>query len=485
MLAHDMRGALQGVLGGIAQIDAGALTPGAREQVERISAASKTLACLVGAMVGEQLDPEVLRSHARVDLPRFVRYLRRRFAGEARGKGLHLVIEEAARLPAELNLDLVPLGRVLCNLLGNAIKYTETGTVRLEIAGAPDGGVAFRLTDDGPGLATDVLDNAFRYGYRPRGANKPGTGLGLHIVKALSERIGGRITVGNRAGGGTEAVLAIPGELCVAEASPSPADPAPRASLAGLRVLLAEDNPTNQMVATQMLRTLEAEVTVCSDGLEALERFEEANFDLVVVDIEMPRMSGLDVIRTIRSRGDARARVPIVALTAFAMREHRDRIAEAGGSGLISKPITSIEAFGRGLAAHVGHREPAPAVRAAEPEVAPGEVVDLAVFEALSAAIGAETMLELLDKVVADLESAGADLAGALPTLDRGPIRSASHILISVAGALGANRLQGCARRLNAAAHSGEDDGIADELRLCLWEIDAAVAFARERRGAS
>jgi CheY-like chemotaxis protein len=255
-----------------------------------------------------------------------------------------------------------------------------------------------------------------------------------------------------------------------------------------VRVLLAEDNLTNQMVATQMLRALDAEVTVCSDGIEALERFEAASFDLVVVDIEMPRLSGLDVIRAIRARPDARARVPIVALTAYAMREHRDRIAEAGADGLISKPITSIEALGRGLAAQVAPRGPAPAAAeppAKQPEPAEEPVVDLSVYEALSAAIGAETMAELLDKVIADLTSAAEELSRALPELDAPAIRSASHILISVAGALGAIRLQACARRLNAAAHGPASDQIADELTRCLDEISAAVAFARERRGGS
>ena len=100
------------------------------------------------------------------------------------------------------------------------------------------------------------------------------------------------------------------------------------------------------MVASNMLRALDAEVLVCSDGVEALERFDDFPADLVVVDIEMPRLTGLDVIRAIRSRTDAKAHVPIVALTAYAMREHRDRIAAAGANGLIPKPITSIEALG-------------------------------------------------------------------------------------------------------------------------------------------
>jgi CheY-like chemotaxis protein len=253
--------------------------------------------------------------------------------------------------------------------------------------------------------------------------------------------------------------------------------------LTGVRVLLAEDNPTNQMVASQMLRALNAEVTVCADGVEALERFESQPTDLVVVDIEMPRLSGLDVIRAIRARGDERSQVPIVALTAYAMREHRERIAAAGANGLISKPITSVEALGRGLAAHVV-RQASAAANAHEAALEDGApVVDTAVFEALCEAIGQETMGELLDKVIVDLLGAQRDLSAALDPLDRAPIRSASHILISVAGALGALRLQACARALNGASHRDPVERLAAGVGRCIAEIDAAVAFARVRRG--
>jgi CheY-like chemotaxis protein len=242
------------------------------------------------------------------------------------------------------------------------------------------------------------------------------------------------------------------------------------------------------MVANQMLRALNAKVTITSDGVEAMEAFEVADFDLVVVDIEMPRMSGLDVIRAIRNRTDGRERTPVVALTAYALREHRERISEAGANGLISKPITSIEALGRALAEYVAIPTiPAisPAVTVRDPADAEPPVIDMAVYDALCEAIGGEMMDELLEKVVGDLDSAGADLAGSLNPLDTGRIRSASHILISVAGAIGASRLQNRARDLNNAAHDGATRDIAAEVRGCLGELDAAVRFARDRRKAA
>jgi CheY-like chemotaxis protein len=480
MLAHDIRGALQGVIGGISQIDATLLPPELREQVDRVAAAAKTLACLVGAMVGDEPEPGTRAGHAVVDLPRFLRYLRRRFAGEARAKGLEFRVEAADDLPQGLAVALVPLGRIMGNLIGNAIKYADAGTVQLAVARAETGEVILRVDDDGPGLSAEVQDTAFRFGSRPVGSTKPGQGVGLHIVKALTDEIGAEIAIGNRPGGGMAAELRLPAAMVSAKPA-VPAAPVP--DLAGVRVLLAEDNPTNQMVATQMLRALNAEVTVSADGVEALERFEAGTFDLVVVDIEMPRLSGLDVIRAIRARGDARAAVPIVALTAYAMREHRDRIAEAGANGLISKPITSVEALGRGLAPYVPQPAPPAATGAASGGEA-GGVIDLDTFELLCDAIGPD-LPELLDKVIADLTAAGADLDRAREPLDGETIRSASHILISVAGALGATRLRDGARRLNAAVHVEALDGIADELNFCLREIDAAVAFARARRAAT
>jgi CheY-like chemotaxis protein len=179
-----------------------------------------------------------------------------------------------------------------------------------------------------------------------------------------------------------------------------------------------------------------------------------------------------------------------VALTAYAMREHRERIAAAGSNGLISKPVTSVEALGRSLAAHVARHPARPVAAAVAPaEAAAGRpLIDEATYSALVAAIGPETMGELLDKVVADLLAAQRDLAAAIEAPGSEPdsarIRSASHILISVAGAIGAVRLAACARELNALAHTDAADRIATTTQACIGEIDAAVGFARDRRAA-
>jgi CheY-like chemotaxis protein/two-component sensor histidine kinase len=470
MLHHDVRGALQGVIGGVSQIELIGFDGQTREQFERIAAAARTLACLVGELVGDG-DHE-----NEVDFRALLERLRQRHAAEARARGLELVIAVEDTPPKRLALDPMALARVFDNLIGNAIKFTAAGAVNVTAGRDPEGGVVFRVSDDGPGAPSDALES-IRGETRPVG-NGNGHGLGLHVVRTVVARLGGTVEAANRACVGFEVVVRFPPTAAIE----FPREGAPEVGLAGLRILLAEDNPTNQMVASQMLRALDAEVVVCNDGVEALEHFERESFDLVVVDIAMPRLSGLDVIRAIRARQDGRAGVPIVALTAYAMREHRERIGAAGANGLISKPVTSVAALGRGLASYVARvgGEVAPEPLAEEED--DGPVIDMATFDALAEAIGAETMAELLDKVIADLLGAQQELAAALPKLDRGPIRSASHILISVGGAVGAVRLQACARAVNASAHAEEPAKVEALVRRCIAEIDSAVGFCRARR---
>jgi CheY-like chemotaxis protein len=466
MLRHDIDGALDGVLGGLGRIGATALAEPVREQLDRVAISARTLARLLATLLADGADP----GGDIVGIARLLSRMRGRHGAEARERGICLVVEAAEDVPEALRLHRVSLVRVLDNLVGNALKFARTGTVRLAVLREATGEIAFRVTDEGPGLGAAPRERRARY--------PSGTGLGLEIVAALVGRLGGTVGLGDRPEGGVEAVLRFPAALATSL-------PAPVAGpdLEGLRILLAEDNPTNQMVASQMLRALNAEVAICSDGIEALERFEQELFDLVVVDIEMPRMSGLDVIRAIRARDDDRAQVPIVALTAYAMREHRERIEAAGANGLISKPITSIQALGRSLAGHVASGPGAEPVAAAAESLGDA-VIDNATFAALCEAIGPELIAELLDKVIADLAGAERDLAAALDPLDRAAIRSASHILISVAGALGALRLQSCARALNSAAHGEATEALAAGTRACMSEIDLAIAFARERRAA-
>ena len=495
MLAHDIRGALQGVIGGVIALEQQDPPDEVAEQVARISTATRSLDHLVGLLLGDG-EEACGPAPVGVDLRTFAAYLRQRWTGEAHDAGFDFSVEVAADAPGRILVHRMSLARAVGNLVRNAITHGGGG-VWVTARSAPDGGLLLEVRDRGAGLP-EAARASLAAEAPPMTSGARAHGLGLRIVQAICAETGARLRLDNPADGGLLATIELPPAL-VASAGPDPS-PAPAArqetpardpepsGLRGARILLAEDNPTNQMVANQMLRALDAEVTISSDGVEALEAFELAEYDLVVVDIEMPRMSGLDVIRAIRGRADERADVPIVALTAYALREHRDRIAEAGANGLISKPITSIEALGRELASHLRHRTArSEVVQAAthEPEEAAGDpAVDMEVYRALCEAIGVDMMSELLEKVIGDLEELRRELAAAIDPLDLAPIRSVSHILISVAGAIGAKRLQHGARDLNRAAHD-EADGIAAGARAVLDEIDAAIDFVRVERAAA
>jgi CheY-like chemotaxis protein len=261
--------------------------------------------------------------------------------------------------------------------------------------------------------------------------------------------------------------------------------------LRGKRILLAEDNITNQMVATQMLDALGARVDVANDGAEALEMIEAHRYDIYLIDIEMPRVSGLDVIRAIRKADPPLCDAPVIAVTAYALREHRDKIAEAGADGLIPKPLIGIEQFGRDILsfterarrrAGVADPEPAVAAAAAAPAArAAAGPVALDVYNGLAEAIGPEAMTDLLGKIDTDLEKAEGEVQKGVAADDRAALSNATHVLISVCGAVGAEKLKTLAQRLNAVANGRSDEDIAALGYEMAIQIKVLRSFVRAR----
>lgn len=258
-------------------------------------------------------------------------------------------------------------------------------------------------------------------------------------------------------------------------------------NLEGLSVLLAEDNPTNQMVASQMLESLGAKVTIAGDGLEALEMLSERSFDVALIDIEMPRISGLDLIRQLRADPGPVATMPMIALTAYVMREHRAAIEDAGADGIIAKPIVSIARFGGEILGHVRQRrarrpaaDPAPD-RASEqaPDLAQARAAhfDHAVFDALCGQFEPEGRRELVRRVGGDIGAACESVAGAIRGRDFDALRTATHPLMAVAGVIGALRLRSLAHRLNSAGHAGDDSSLDDDGSELLFEAERVLRF--------
>lgn len=478
LLSHDLRSALSDILGGLRLIESDRLDHSTLEHIDRVKAASEALARLLDKTLTDDFDPtdQSVTRASNFNLADFLDDIRKRWADRAHENGIEFALEATSSLPAIVTLDRVSVDRIIANLVGNAIKFTGAGQVVLSVTCGDDQALCFRLTDDGPGLSEEALERLFQYEGRPTGTDKPGSGLGLFIAKDLSDLIGGELQVANRPEGGVEARLRLPHDTWFDRSlrrsgKQSETRDLDQVDLSGLRILLAEDNKTNQLVATQMLGALGAEFEVASDGLEALELLSAEKFDLALLDIEMPRMSGLELIKAVRAMPAPLSEMPLVALTAYVMREHRERIYGAGADGIIAKPLMSIEELGQSVLSYYNgtkSRTGATIVPFTPAGQATGDVVDRAVFDTLVETIGADSTVELLGKLQADTDTVAEGLGRGRQSLDLAEIRSQTHILISVAGAIGATGLQHIAQRLNTAANREEADEIDALCRECL-----------------
>ncbi len=255
---------------------------------------------------------------------------------------LHLVLDAAS--PALVHGDRLRLEQILLNLLSNAVKFTPRGDVELRVAPLAPGWLRFEVTDSGIGIDEAQLLQLFEPFEQADASTTRrfgGTGLGLAICHRLAPLMGGRISVSSQLGRGSRFCLELP--LAAVQASNVPAlaadaGPAATRPLRGLRVLLAEDNPVNQEVAFELLSAQGAQVHVAHDGQEALQCASQGLYDLVLMDVQMPRLDGLRATIAIRQL-PGWAQVPIIAMTASAFPEDRTDCLAAGMVDVLVKPV--------------------------------------------------------------------------------------------------------------------------------------------------
>ncbi len=301
-------------------------------------------------------------------------------SAEATGKGLALALEVDAAVPARMVGDAHRLRQVLLNLLGNGIKFTQQGSVKLSARVVRSEGSTMRLgfavADTGIGIAPEALGKLFteftqvdssisrRFG---------GSGLGLAICRRLIERMGGTISVESTPGVGStfqfDVLMTVPrAEAPRSEAAAVP-DVAP--PVVARRVLVAEDNATNRLVASRMLERMGHSVMAVEDGRAAVEAVRRGAFDVVLMDVMMPEMDGLAATRAIRALTGAQGRIAVIGLTANAMATDQERCLEAGMTMFETKPISAARlgaAIEQAVAAAV---PPGPAPTADAPGPAP------------------------------------------------------------------------------------------------------------------
>ncbi len=387
--------------------------------------------------------------------------------GSAAAKGLDMQLSVDPQLSKFYVGDEGRLRQILLNLLNNAVKFTDAGSVSLDVRKESDQSgadlIRFSVTDTGIGLDSDQQQQLFipfsqadatvtrRFG---------GTGLGLSISKRLLEMMGGEIGVESAPESGSSFWFRVPLVRCERPVLKEETGAAP-APVRSARILLAEDLAMNQELACAILSRAGHQVEVANDGEEALKAAAENSYDLVLMDIQMPRMDGITATRLIRQLPGKAGKVPILAMTANVLAEQVAEFLAAGMNGLVPKPVEQ-RALRAAIAAVVAKQEGSAeenSPAAQDPDLA---IFDEATFKNVREMLAPERLqlhVQALDKQVRDL-AATACGTGEAAAASQG----AAHKIVSQSGMLGLRRLSQAARALEQACRSGDgfDRALAD-----------------------
>ncbi len=276
------------------------------------------------------------------DLQALLRDVVALLADRAETKGISLVAEIDPDMPRWWRGDPVRLRQVVMNLVGNGVKFTERGEVRMTAGVAHNGGIVLAVSDTGIGIEPDAISRLFRKFEQASAATSRkygGAGLGLAICKNIVDAMGGTIEVRSERGAGSVFEVWLPLQAGQPAAESAREARAPHA--VRLQVLCAEDGSTNQIILRELLGEMGHAVTIAEDGAAALARLAERDFDLVIMDSRMPRMDGIAALQQLRAgaAGVRQPAIPVIALTANAAAEERERFMEAGANGFLPKPI--------------------------------------------------------------------------------------------------------------------------------------------------
>ncbi len=350
-MSHEIRTPLNGVTGMLQLLEISSPTPEQQEYIRLALSSSMRLTRLLADILDlSRIEAGKLALESRPFRLEEVRQSTLSLLSmAAREKGLSLDFELDDGLPDILAGDQARLQQVLFNLAGNGIKFTQAGGVRVQASPLPTNGdgrfmVLFTVEDTGMGISDALLEAIFQPFVQGEGAyvrRFQGAGLGLSIVRRLVRLMGGTLAVDNRPDG-TTFCLALPFAPPSESVGSEPGTDRQRpAGGPGRKILLAEDDEVSRRTVTSMLRRFGHDVVAVPDGRQAVLRVRAEDFDAVVMDIQMPLMDGVEATQAIRSDASlgARAKVPIIAMTAYAMTGDREKFLAAGMDGYVPKPV--------------------------------------------------------------------------------------------------------------------------------------------------
>jgi signal transduction histidine kinase/DNA-binding NarL/FixJ family response regulator/HPt (histidine-containing phosphotransfer) domain-containing protein len=508
-MSHEIRTPMNGVLGMGELLTKTHLDATQRHYVEMLRRSGRLLL----ELINDVLDVSKIEAGKFViaqepfDVPEMMADLKAMFTARAQDKGLAFDIDTAPEAAGVVDGDATRVQQILVNLIGNALKFTETGEVRVRVdlaeAGEPKPCLRVDVQDTGPGIPPDkqaAIFGAFEQVDRAQARVHGGTGLGLAISDKLAQRMGGRIDLDSTPGVGSRFRFVLPLSApprpstsrseTADGAAPAQSTRLPPGALP-LSVLLAEDNTVNQDVIARLLGDLGVTVTIAGDGEAACSAIlhNPDAYDLVFMDCDMAVLDGFAATQRLRAAGIDAERLPIVALTAGVMPGDRDRCLACGMTGYLAKPISGPELVAA-IRAQIG-AERAPDARGdavpvdAGPAPAPAPDRDddrppvdeapdadagedpldratLARLRSLPGSNGGSFLNDMIERFIAAAESQADQMQAAAEQGDCATVQRTAHSLKSSSASMGATALSRQCREIEtAAATSGLSDAAA------------------------
>lgn len=391
----------------------------------------------------------------------------------AQEKGLGLVLDFDADMDRVFVADGGRIGQILTNLIGNAIKFTDRGGIEVSVGGihgAEQTTATIHVSDSGRGIPADKQEDVFEDFValsHSKGRRARGDGLGLSISRKVARLMGGDLTVQSIPGQGSRFTLRVPLDRCgdadrVAPAAIAPADRQPVATARRGQVLVVEDNAVNRTVLRDMLQQLGQSVTEAADGLQGLTAAREQRFDLIIMDISMPVMDGIEATRRIQQMDGPNRTTRILGLTAHGREECRERARQVD-MAFITKPIrlSTLREVIDGL-----DRLPPDPARTPD-------MLDPAVFGDLLDLLGPDKMRETVDMFIAEVEATLAHLA---TDRDEAAAKAELHKLRGAAAVLGLTGVVAAIDRVDPSAVTRASlDGLRDAVARCQSRLHAAL----------
>jgi PAS domain S-box-containing protein len=482
-VSHELRTPLSGVLGMVRLLLDTTLDTTQKEYAEIIRRSGRELLGVVDAIL------DFARAEAgrleledtEVEPGRIVEEVCASVAGEGRAKGLHVTSLIADEVPAVLRGDGPRLRQVLTNLLGNAIKFTPTGTVVARagvVRGSDDAStiLRFEVADSGIGIDTATQARLFQPFVQADGSatrHYGGAGLGLALCRRIVTAMGGQIGVRSEPGQGSTFWFTV--RFSRPEAATRAKDAEARR---GGRILVVEDNTVNQKVAVAMIESLGYGAEAVGNGLEAVEACSRQNYEAILMDCQMPQMDGFKATAFIRQREGLSHRTPIIALTASVTAEDRQRCLAAGMDDYLSKPVPR-EALASTLRKWIPTPGTPPPV---ETSATPSTLAASHPLRVLEAHAGPRALAEVIDVFLQTIPRRLDDLRQAHVRLDVDSVRALAHSLKGASAQIGARGMADLCVQIEAVVRGGDVSGLGDILTALEADYAVVSASLREER---